>query len=57
MAVNTGRSNHINWWAWGGAAAATILLIAAVGFWLDWFGTGTTDISAPAAEPAAPESQ
>jgi hypothetical protein len=54
MAVNMHAPKMPNWWVWGGAAVAVIIVIAAMGYGLDWFGTGATTEVAPAIEQAVP---
>ena len=49
MAVNMHAPKLTNWWVWGGAAAA-VVLIAALGYGLEFFGGGGTDEVIPAIE-------
>lgn len=46
-----------NWWVWGGAAAAAIIVIGALGYWFDWFGTGATEAAAPTVEQSVPATE
>ena len=57
MAVNIHQPNHTNWWVYGGAAVAAIVVIAAFGYGFDWFGTGITDEVVPAVEQTAPATE
>lgn len=54
MAINTHAPKQTNWWVWGGAAVATILVIAAIGYGFDWIGMGEVETAPPVAEQAAP---
>lgn len=57
MAVNMNTPKQTNWWVWGGAAVAVVIVIAALGYGLDWFGTRTADAVAPAVEQPAPATE
>lgn len=54
MAMNTHAPKQTNWWVWGGAAVAAIVVVAALGYGFDWFGTGGVETMAPAVEEIAP---
>lgn len=54
MAMSSNAPNQTNWWLWGGAAVAAIVVLGALGYWFDWFGVGTTTEVSPAVEQAAP---
>lgn len=54
MAVNMNAPKTTNWWVWGGAAVAAIVVIAALGYGFEWFGGGVTDAVAPVIEQTAP---
>lgn len=54
MAVNPHAPKQTNWWVWGGAAVAAIVVIAAIGYGFDWFGMGGSETTAPATEQTAP---
>jgi len=54
MAVNMHAPKITNWWVWGGAAVAAIVVIAALGYGFEWFGGGVTNEVAPAIEQTAP---
>lgn len=56
MAMNTHAPKQTNWWVWGGATVAALIVLAAIGYGYDWFGTGSTEV-APAVEQSAPASQ
>ena len=49
MAVNMHAPKMTNWWVWGGGAVVAIIVIAALGYGLDWF-----DGVVPAIEQTAP---
>ena len=51
--MNLHTPKQTNWWVWGGAALAAIVVIAAIGYGFDWFGTGVVDVTAPATEQPA----
>ncbi len=53
MAMNILAHKQTNWWVWGGAAVAAIVVITALGYGFDWYSTGTTDEVAPAVEQAS----
>lgn len=57
MAVNIHAPRTNNWWVWGGAAVAAILVIAALGYGFDWFGGGITNEVVPAIEQTAPATE
>ena len=54
MAMNTNATRQTNWWVWGDAAAAAIVLIAALSYEFSWFGSDTADAVAAAIEETAP---
>lgn len=54
MAVNTHAPKPTNWWVWGGAVVAAIVILAAFGYGFDWGGGGLTDEVIPAIEQTAP---
>lgn len=57
MAVNIRAPKMTNWWVWGGAAVAAIVVIAALGYGFDWFGGGVTNEVVPAFEQTAPATE
>lgn len=57
MATKVHEAQQANWWTWLAAAVAVIVAIAAFGYWMDWFGAGTTDVAAPAVEETAPATE
>lgn len=57
MAMQTHAPKTRPAWIWGGAAAAAIVVIAALGFGVDWTGDATADAVAPAIEQADPVSE
>lgn len=54
MATTAKLPRQFNWKLWGGATLATLIVLGALGYWLDWFGTDTADAIAPAVEETAP---
>ena len=54
MAMNTHAPKQTNWWVWGGAAVAAIVVIAALGYTFDWFGLTGGEAAVPAVEQTAP---
>lgn len=56
MAMNTHAPKETNWWVWGGAAVAVIVVIAALGYGFDWFGGGAEAI-APVTDQVAPATE
>ncbi|MBT8426652.1 MAG: hypothetical protein KJO02_01345 [Erythrobacter sp.] len=57
MAMHTHAPKYTNWWVWGGAAVAAIIVIAALGYGFDWFGGSVADAVTPAAEQSTPASE
>lgn len=57
MAMTAKLPKHINWKFWGGAAVAAIVVLGALGYWFDWFGSGATDAITPAAVETAPANE
>jgi len=57
MAVNMHAPNMTNWWVWGGAVVAAIIMIAGLGYEFDWFGSGVTDKVVPGIEQIAPATE
>ncbi len=57
MVVKTHTPRETDWRLWGGIAAAAIIVIGALGYWFDWFGTGTSDTVTPAVEQTAPATE
>ncbi|WP_273249435.1 hypothetical protein [Sediminimonas qiaohouensis] len=57
MAMNTHAPKQTNLWVWGGGAVAVIVLIAALGYGLGWFGGSAADAVAPNTEQTAPVSE
>ncbi|MEL6101179.1 MAG: hypothetical protein AAFY42_11000 [Pseudomonadota bacterium] len=54
MAMTAKLPKQFNWKLWGGATLAALVVLGALGYWFDWFGTGTADAIAPAVEETAP---
>lgn len=57
MAVNMHAPKMTNWWVWGGAAVAAIVVVAALGYGFDWFGSGVTGEVLPVIEQSAPATE
>jgi hypothetical protein len=56
MATNMHAPKMTNWWVWGGAAVAALIVVAAVGYSLNWFGGDTNDLL-PAIEQSVPATE
>lgn len=57
MAMTARHPKQSNWKVLGGVIVAAFVVLAAAGYWLDWFGTGATDLAAPGVEQAAPATE
>ncbi|KNX40028.1 hypothetical protein ROTO_34350 [Roseovarius tolerans] len=57
MAMNTQAPKQTNFWLWGGATIAAIVLIAALGYGIDWSGGSAADAVSPTIEQTAPVSE
>ncbi len=57
MAMSTNAPKQSPWLVWGGAAVAAIVVIGALGYWFDWFGSDATATVAPAVEQIAPATE